>query len=227
MTTESNRLNNQVRDIGNGDWFWVHKAVLGRFARKLKASGILVYNALAFFANSKTQSCSPTQEVLAKVCGLSRRTVIRKIKLLEELGLVKVERRRGGCIYYLLEPDMTEVAQPCDKDDQSDVTGGNTNNNKLTKNKNIDNKKFLSLKAYKPRPETREKLLALDLAEALHDLKGIAFYLSCARKYPESLLRAILGEVKEIPDEKITKGRAALFNHLLTKHARSFKNPSS
>jgi hypothetical protein len=66
----------------------------------------------------------------------------------------------------------------------------------------------------------------LDLAEALEDRKNLPFYLWLSRKYPESLLRQILGEVKEIPLEKIHKSRAALFNYLLTKYARrAFKNP--
>jgi len=69
-------------------------------------------------------------------------------------------------------------------------------------------------------PKTKQELLALDLAEALDDRKSLPVYLSYARKYPEHLLRRILGNVKEIPISKIRKSRAALFNFLIKKHAQ-------
>jgi len=69
-------------------------------------------------------------------------------------------------------------------------------------------------------PRTREELLAFDLAEALDDRRSLPVYLSYARKYPESFLRNILGNVKEIPISKIKKSRAALFNFLIKKYAQ-------
>lgn len=69
-------------------------------------------------------------------------------------------------------------------------------------------------------PQTREELLALDLATSLDDIKGIALYLSYSRKYPEHLLRRIMSEVRAIPDNKIKKGRGALFNHLVKQYAK-------
>jgi hypothetical protein len=60
----------------------------------------------------------------------------------------------------------------------------------------------------------------------LNDSKGLALYLSYTKRYPESLLRKALGEVKEIPLEKIKKGRAALFNYLVQKYVKeASKNP--
>ena len=67
------------------------------------------------------------------------------------------------------------------------------------------------------KPETKEELLALDLAQGLNDLQGLQFYLSYARRYPESFLRKILAEVRQIPAIKIKKSRGALFNHLVQK----------
>ena len=63
-------------------------------------------------------------------------------------------------------------------------------------------------------------MLALDLAEALDDRKSLSVYLSYARRYPESILRRILGDVKEIPDGDIKKSRAALFSYLIKKYAQ-------
>lgn len=215
----------ELRDLRNGDWYWIHKAILRNYGKKLRASGITVYNALASFANSKTQTCFPTQKAIAEVIGLSRRMVMRKIKLLRELGLIKAERRKGSNLYYLLKLQVTDRKQGCDNKDTSDVTRGSTNNNYITRNiNNIDIDNIKSLKsdfAFKGgEPQTREELLALDLAKALNDLKGLPLYLSYSKKYPETLLRKVLGEVKEIPTEKIKKSRGALFNHLIQKYAQ-------
>lgn len=85
----------------------------------------------------------------------------------------------------------------------------------------IDNK-MIDFKNMKPSAfKTREELLAYDLARALDDLPGFPLYLSCARKYPESLLRRVLGEVLEIPPAKIKKNRGALFNFLIQKHGNN------
>jgi len=65
--------------------------------------------------------------------------------------------------------------------------------------------------------------LALDLAEALNDRKGLALYISYARRFPESVLRRALGEAKEIPIEQIKRSRAALFNHLIQRYAQDHK----
>ncbi|WAC07987.1 MAG: hypothetical protein OS130_01950 [Thermodesulfobacteriota bacterium] len=86
----------------------------------------------------------------------------------------------------------------------------------------IDNKKFFhstfnSFKEFKPK--TRTEYLALELAEALKDPKGLGLYISYSNKFPEPLLRRVLSEVKQIPDKKIKKSRGALFNHLIQKYA--------
>ncbi len=69
-------------------------------------------------------------------------------------------------------------------------------------------------------PKTREECLALDLAEGLNDHKGFLLCLSYSKKYPESLLRKVLQEVKALPDKKIKKSRGALFNHLVRKYVQ-------
>ena len=216
------------RRIYSGEWFWLHKAILSKYIRKLGASGFLVYSTLAFFADSRTQSCFPTQKILAELTGLSRRTIMRKLKLLEGLGLIRKEKKKGRCIYWLLEPDGTGVSQPCDRSDTSNVSGGHTNNNYLTKINNNNNsavKNFFRLRASKEtKPKTKEELLALDIAQALEDKEHFPLYLSYAKRYPEGFLRGILSEVMEISSQKLKKGRAALFNYLVQKHAKN-KDP--
>lgn len=223
-----NKENIEVRDIKDGEWYWIHKAILYCSGKTLRSSGVAVYNALALFSNSKTQTCFPTQKAIADITGLSKRSVMRKIKLLRKLRLIKTERKKNGNLYYLLRPDVTGITPSDDRKDISKVTGGNTNNNKRTRSiNNIDYIKSLKsdFRAFKGRNQkTREKLLACDLVEALNDPKGLPFYLSLAKKYPESLLRKVLGEVKEIPSHKIKKSRGALFNHLIQKYAKEASN---
>ncbi len=71
------------------------------------------------------------------------------------------------------------------------------------------------------RPKNREELLAWDLATAFKDRKGLPFYISCTRKYPESFLRRALAEVMAVPEDKIKKSRGALFNHLVQRRIPS------
>jgi len=67
-------------------------------------------------------------------------------------------------------------------------------------------------------PRSREELLAWDLAAALDDEKGLPFYIFCAKRYPEAFLRAVLGRVMEIPENRIKKSRGALFNYIVQSH---------
>ena len=213
----------KARDLKDGDWYWIDRKVLRLYARRLGASGIAVYNALAYFADSKTQSCYPARKTIARILGVSRRTVTRKIKLLDELGLVRIEKARSSFRYLLLgfSEGVTKKTPGGDKRDVSQVTPGRTNNNQLSKvnNNNMDDdKNFKVFEEFSPK--SREELLALDLAEVLNDKRGLNVYLSYAKRYPEPLLRRALGEVKEVPDGKIKKGRAALFHYLIRKHVQ-------
>ncbi len=212
----------EIRSTKKGNWYWIDKNILHQYGRRLRPSGIAVYNELASFVNSETQTCFPTQKTMAELIGVSRRTIIRKIKLLKELVLIRVEKKKGRCHYQLLKlkARVTSDSQRCDKRYTSDATQGNINKNYLTRinNKNIDIKIFSNPEEFRPR--TREQLLAFDIAKELNDLKALRLYLSYVKKYPESLLRKILGEVKEIPLKKIKKSRGALFNHLVKKYAQ-------
>lgn len=212
---------NNVRDLKDGDWYWIPKAVIHRYTPKVGAIGIAVYNFLASLAN-QSQSCFPSQKYIAEHLGYSRSYVNQALRRLEKAGLIKVEKKgRYHRTYHLLEVrckhQRTQVSTTAD----SGVKQDDTNNNKLTRNiNNIDNKRFLKFSSKEPEPRTKKELVALDLAEVLNDVKGYPFYLSCAKKYPESILRKILGEVKEVPSYRIKKSRAALFNHLVKKYAQ-------
>ena len=218
----------ELRDLRNGDWYWIHKAIITLYAKKIGAIGIAVYNCLASLANS-SQGCFPSQKYIAKSIGYSRAYINKTIKLLAINGLIRIEKKsRYHFVYYLLkvrcqpeETQMSTIGNP-------DVNQSDTNNNKLKRNiNNIDieskEKNLIAFKRFLPK--SREELLALDLAKALNDLQGLPLYLSYSKKYPEPFLRKVLGEVKEINSKKIKKGRGALFNYLVKKYAN--KNSGS
>lgn len=64
-------------------------------------------------------------------------------------------------------------------------------------------------------PDSRAEALAQELAERLGDPDGLPFYIAISRDLPESLVRAILRMVLEIPEDRIRKSRGALFNWML------------
>ena len=173
------------------------------------------------------QRCFPSQKYIADKLGYSRATVNRAMKRLEENGLIRIEKRsRYHCAYHLLKIRCNTDETQMSHRGNSGVIYFDTNDNKITRNINdIDNedKKMIEHKR-EFIPSTREELLALDLADALNDHKGLSLYISYARRFPESLLRQTLGEVNEIPIEQIRKSRAALFNYLISKHDKTNKN---
>jgi len=220
-----NREKIEIRDLRDGDWYWIHKAIVQNYIKKIGAVGFGVYSFLASMADSK-QQCFPSQKYIAKHLGYSKATICKKIRLLEQSGLIKVEKRsRYHRVYHLLKVRCKPRETQMSTYGNSEFPQRNHNNNKLTKNINNivnEDKNFLNSKdSFKGfRLKTKEELLALDLAGALRDRKSLSFYLKLSKSYPEDLLRQILGEVKELPDQKIKKSRAALFNHLIQEYAK-------
>ena len=216
---------NQIRSLSRRGWYWINREILRGFGKRLKSSGIAVYNVLASYANQGTQTCFPAQQTIADQIGLHRVTVNRKIRQLSQLGLLKIERQKDRCLYSLLNPDVSDPLHPCSESYTRDVSPDNINNNKRTRINinNIDSKKTFmtndkSFKEFKPK--TREELLALDIAQTLNDLKSLPLYLKYAKSLPESRIREALSWVKQVPDERIKRSRVALFNFIIKKHAK-------
>jgi DNA-binding transcriptional ArsR family regulator len=205
-----------IRNLKDGDWYWIHRKVLQLYGKKLRSLGMAVYSTLACFADAKTQSCFPSRNAIARLLGVSQRTVTRKIRLLKQVGLVRVVKVKGLYRYFLLKlpQDWTAETPGVDSRDHPDWTRVSTsNNNQLIK---INNNNDMGIKF-----KRRDELLAMELSEALNDRQGFKRYLALARRYSESLLRRTLSEVKAVPEEKIKKGRAAFFNYLIRKHVQN------
>ena len=215
---------NELRNFNNGEWCWINKSVIQEYTSKVGPIGITVYCFLASMVDSE-QKCFPSQKYIAEKLGCSRATVSRTLKRLESNGLLRIEKRnRYHCAYQLSRVRITDETQ-MSHTGNSDLHQSYTNDNYLIRIINdIDIEKSLNEQGKEFTPKTREELLALDLADALNDRKALALYLSYSRRFPESLLRKALGEAKEMPEEQIRKSRAALFNHLVRKYVKEFKN---
>lgn len=134
----------KVRDVRQGDWYWISKVLLDEYGQSLKPIGIAIYNCLAKLANQDGLSY-PSHNYIAKKIGASRSSVKRGIKLLIELRLIRQERKRYHNVYYLLKLDRsdranlsgevdngTEIGQPDPQiahTDPTDSPAGTTNNN--------------------------------------------------------------------------------------------------
>lgn len=93
----------EVRDLRNGNWYWIHRAVIKEYTPKVGATSIAVYNFLASCVDTH-QSCFPSQKYIAERIGYSRATVNKAIQILEEHKLIKIEKRsRYHCVYHLLK----------------------------------------------------------------------------------------------------------------------------
>ena len=214
---------NELRNFNDGEWCWINKSVIQEYTSKVGPIGITVYCFLASMVDSE-QKCFPSQKYIAEKLGCSRATVSRTLKRLESNGLIRIEKRnRYHCAYHLSRISITDETQ-MSHTRNSDLRQSYTNDNYLIRNINdIDIEKPLNEQGKEFTPKTREELLALDLADVLNDRNALALYLSYARRFPESLLRKALGEAKEIPEGQIRKSRAALFNHLVRKYVKEFK----
>jgi len=217
---------NKLRSIKKPGWYWIDREIVTLYGKRLKSPGIAVYNVLASYANQETQACFPSQRSIARHLGLSRTTVNRKIRLLREMGLVRVMKEKNRCLYFLLRPDVSNLIQPCSKRDIGAVSPENTNNNNGTRIiNNFDDKNILTtgFKSFKEfRPQTKEELLALDTASALNDFKSLPLYLKYAQMLPEPLIRQKLSWIKQIPEENIKRSRAALFNFIIKKYVKRY-----
>ena len=127
----------KVRDLRNGDWYWINKVILDEYGEKIKPIGIAIYNCLAAHANQEG-FCFPSHKHIAKKIGASISSVQRSIRQLIKLGIVRKSRQRYHNLYYLLKLDRSyrptsnktgqsdlHIGQP----DRSDQSAGTTNKN--------------------------------------------------------------------------------------------------
>ena len=128
----------KVRDVRNGDWYWVSKVLLDEYGDRLKPIGIAIYNCLAAHANQEG-FCFPSHQHIANKIGASISSVQRVIRQLIKLEIIRKSRQRYHNVYYLLKidrsyrPNSNETGhtdRQFGHTDRSDQSGGTTNKNK-------------------------------------------------------------------------------------------------
>jgi len=72
--------------------FWAYNSIFDVLGNTLKPTGIAVYLCLIRHADRNAQ-CYPSHKLIAKKCGISRRTVVTAITKLVKLDLIKVQKR--------------------------------------------------------------------------------------------------------------------------------------
>ncbi len=144
----------KVRDVRNGDWYWVSKVLLDEYGSKIQPIGIAIYNCLAEHANQEG-FCFPSHKYIAEKIGSSISSVQRGIRLLIKLGIINKKRQRYHNVYYLLKldrsdrPNSKQIGQS-DRQfghtDRSDRSMGTTNKNK---EKDLNKKNYDQIKNFK------------------------------------------------------------------------------
>lgn len=204
-----------IRQMRNGAWFWISKNVIQEYYKEIGFSAMAVYCSLASMTD-EDQKCFPSQSYIARLLGCSRATVNRAIKMLAKNDLIYIKREnRNHNVYFLLEIGSNKYKHQMFHQRNSDVQKQDTNNT----NKQIINNDIVVSVLNKEKEgddnEIRKEIVAGDIATALNDFKNLKTYHIYAHKYPEQFLRQILSEVKQTPEYKIRKSRAALFTYLL------------
>lgn len=86
----------------------------------LSPGEIAVYSFLLFCEDRKTYQCYPSYRTIGEAVGMSRNTVCKYVRLLEEKGLIRTERttvtlkdgrKRNGSLLYTLLPWRQAVEQ--------------------------------------------------------------------------------------------------------------------
>lgn len=144
----------KVRDLRNGDWYWISKVVLDEYGSKIQPIGIAIYNCLAEHANQEG-FCFPSHKYIADKIGSSISSVQRGIRIMIKLGLISKKRKRLHNVYYLLKidrsdrPNSKQIGQP-DRQfghtDRLDRSNGTTNKNK---EKDLNKKNYEQIKNFK------------------------------------------------------------------------------
>ena len=84
----------EIRDNRQKEWFWLDNEYLNGYARLLGASCTVVYLSLCRHSDNQTQQCYPSIKLIAEENGISRDTVMRAIKKLEDWNIVNVKKSR-------------------------------------------------------------------------------------------------------------------------------------
>lgn len=102
----------EVRDLRNGDWYWIQKSVLEDYGRKIGAIGLALYNAYCNYANSQTGIAYPSVKTLCRVLNVTKQTIFKYNAILEKYRLIRIDSGKGRKkvnVVYLLKIKVNDV----------------------------------------------------------------------------------------------------------------------
>ncbi len=77
-----------------GNWFPIPYELVDEYAKEVKTGPFSIYICLLRHRNEKDDFSFPSQKLIAKKLGISNRTVIKYLKVLEQLGWIKTAKKR-------------------------------------------------------------------------------------------------------------------------------------
>ena len=93
---------NQPRVIRACNWYWADRAFLAQHAASVGIYANGVYHALCYFANDNTGHSFPSHETISKMRGISKSSVIRSLKTLQDNGLIDIQERPNNSNVYVM-----------------------------------------------------------------------------------------------------------------------------
>lgn len=118
--TQTIRLSSRLKFTG------VPNVVIDEYTHKIGLNGLAMYTVLKKFADYEYGVCWPSIATVARICGVSRFTVMRLLGKLVDHGLLLKEtgRKLGDTnAYTFLLPDVAQVRHVC----SNRATGGVAN----------------------------------------------------------------------------------------------------
>jgi transcription initiation factor IIE alpha subunit len=89
----------EIKDIRDQDGYWVSTGVLNEYASKVGVIGFAIYLAYVVYAKDLVL---PSEEEIAEKLRISMRTLRKYKRILEEYGLIKVERGGDKEVIYII-----------------------------------------------------------------------------------------------------------------------------
>lgn len=171
--------------------------------------------------------CFPSQEALSRALGISRTAVTKRMKTLLAfrwqdkplMSAKKVRSMKGkfeNTVYTIL-PESSLSIFNSSKNKMNQVNTSHVARSHT--NKNQTNNKIYNTVTVKR--IFHNDPLAIELAQAMGDMRNIAYYCKMARQVPASILLRARGEVLE--EKHIKKSRGAMFAYLVNKYTDVIK----
>ncbi len=200
---------------------------------KKLGSSLWLFLYLLLKSDCKTGIVVRNYATISQEMGVKKKTIIKWMNKLKHGQYIQTHRESHAQVIHIKDwkhfcecPNQgthsaVSTTNRVDSEQKNDDDVNNVNNIYLNNVKYVNDNhlksKFMdySFKRRKFIPQTKEELLALDIAQGLDDLKSLKAYISLCNRCPEPILRRIFEEVKEIPSKKIKRSRGALFTYLI------------